>query len=1063
MRFNDSDIGNLNVYSESNEIKNLATKKTTDLPELLNKKAKNYNYADHIPRPVFTGSFKKQVHNVYPNGTKVILKKNEHIYRDVTVVIVGVEIDNNGDAIYRFNLPGLSGLRWGSMYGKKSDFRMLDNSTPSKKIAGPVKGKHTVMCTDLDIRQGRCIPIKYYKPESVNKEKRIIKTIKLGDILFDKVDGESLPFGIKHLGGGMASLMNYITEASSDALKKQGFPGIEWVNIEYETERYPNGLDEILTNMDTALINPMKNLIFGGGYCSSGEDCDPLGSNYVIPVNKGVPSNIVLGSSVLYDKTLQKYDAFTVDKDVTEDDTIVELTNVSDKKKSKINSADLIPAANTNAIMNESILNLSKILGGVKGIGKVKTITDEPKVNVELFDFTPTIIMPPTISSFVYEYDKDDNNISTTDKLTILRQTTSCKYTCKLKIYVIFTLKLEEPLNDDKSYWTYTNDTTSYKYFYKTSKWYKIKYINMAVAGNFSETLISLSNFLKENKIICIAPTYKAYPFINNLGRFKKKALSYKGLDFDATPATSTFCTALKGTDIKNLKPKLKDIIVTMPDTTKNADGTFTKGVSGGSGAVTVNFFDSEITGFTKFFNEVCIAPTLTQKKYLIKDYKNITRDNLTFLFKAKDSVHVLNKTDTKKHKIKTVVYYIKKNSIGDDNYYINSSNSSNYIGIIGNKEVYIKQNNEYKKILPTSGGVKISYDSTKHIYLIKTKKEHLIIDEQSSQQYIEVDNIPDTIPYVRGIIPGIMEDVLRTLSMPLYQLGLDPRLLLNKTQKWTDREITIGEYKHKNPSNSTIFIQYCLEKEWLLNKIFITGTTDKTYTPLALLWLDSKRYTTLPNDGKTPDVRLTKIKFNNPFLTYCKKISGVSDFPVTETLRIFYYGKCMDLVYRVYFGSKPFNKKLSESLKLHADSDFIKKVDDAIFEASKIQTNKPNKEDLYQITQEKFGLSILEHDSEKHREIMDKYNLINKSTWNIQLSYILYPYKDIFTHFDHGDNIKTYINYLHFFKKDFISSYKIKGQTKEIVEGFTFSENKTIILFLLCVLVLILIYTYIK
>ena len=90
----------------------------------------------------------------------------------------------------------------------------------------------------------------------------------------------------------------------------------------------------------------------------------------------------------------------------------------------------------------------------------------------------------------------------------------------------------------------------------------------------------------------------------------------------------------------------------------------------------------------------------------------------------------------------------------------------------------------------------------------------------------------------------------------------------------------------------------------------------------------------------------------------------------------------------------------------------------------------------------------------------MSKYKQLTQPTKE-KLSYILYPYKDIFKKFE--DNTKTYIDYLHLFKKDFISSYKISGQTKEVVEGFTSSENKTIILFLLCFLVIILISVYIK
>jgi len=1036
MRFNDSDIGNLNVYSESNEIKDLANKKTTDLPELLNKKAKNYSYADHIPRPVYTGSFKKQVYNVYPNGTE-IKPRNPSKTFDGRPIIIDAEINNTGTVIYKIDWDDDSGD--GDIYRKESEISVVDNVGKSKKISGPVKGKNTAMCTDLDIRQGRCVPITYYKPTNTPGLRPVIKTIPLGDILFDKVDGESLPFGIKHLGGGMASLMNYITEAASNKLKEQGLPGIEWIDIDYETDRYPNGLDEILNNMDTALITPIKNMSFGGGYCSIGEECDPLGANYVIPVDKGTATNIELGSSVLYDKALNTYDKLTVNKDVKKGDTIVELTN-----KSKINTNEVIPSKNTNAIMNDSMLGLSKILGGIKGIGKVKVIGTEPKVNVNLFDFTLAIILAPTISTFVYKY---TDNISSEDNKTIVRQPTKCTYICALKRSLTFTLKLEEPLKDNKSYWTHTYknkvNNTTYKYYYinTTNSWGKVEY-NIIKK---TPTAINLNTFLSDiNKDSCKKNTFG--DIYAGLGRKVRDTLEFDG---DTVLIETNFCNLLKGKSISELNKKY--------------GGKRAPSKPGSAGPYNTSLNKVDINNIFNAVQNLCITTPLTQTVYTPKIYTNIERSNLTFLFKKSDIVYVVNKTAKKKQNIKTVIYYIKKNTLNDD-YYISSSsiNSTDYIGNkTGTKEVYKKQNSKFKKILPSSGSGKISYDSTKHIYLIKTTKENLTIDGKLSQRYIEVNNIPDSIPYVRGVIPGIIEDVLRTLSMPLYQLGLDPRLLFNKTQKWTDKEITIGEYKHKNPSNSTIFIQYCLEKEWLLNKIYNFKGTDPIYNPLALLWLDSKRYPTLPNDGTTPTVRLKKIAFTPNFLKECKKISGVSDFPVTETLRIFYYGKCMDIVNKVSRYTKSFNKVLSDSLKLHSDIDFIKKIDAAIDDAApKSSLIPPDNEDLVEVIQKKFGLSILDIDSVKHLEIMSKYKQLTQPTKE-KLSYILYPYKDIFKKFE--DNTKTYIDYLHLFKKDFISSYKISGQTKEVVEGFTSSENKTIILFLLCFLVIILISVYIK
>ena len=979
MRFNDSDVGNLNVYSESNEIKDLSKKKIDDLPELLNIKARKYSYSDHIPRPVFSGGFKKK----YNTKTKKV---------DIT--------------------------------------------------------QKSLMCTDLDIKQGRCSPLKYYKPNNLSSggPKKTLELIKIGDILFDKVDAKNLPYGLEYVGVGIAMLINYITESSSDALKKLGMPGIEWINIEYETAYYPNGFDEIVSNFESAAIQPIKNLVAGGGYCSGGE-CEPLGTNYVIPMGKGNATKVNIGSSVIYNITNKKYDTFTVVKNVTKDISNINLNNITTKKTSIENYKRVIPSKNTEAIMS---IGIQTIKGQAIVIKKAGAI---PNINIDRFIFKPTIIGAPIVTNFIYKY---NDNISEDDKITILNQPTSCTYTCKIKASVTFTLELDTPVSDNKLYWTYKN--INYKYYYLNGKWKKIKY---SIGQTYRPE--DGTNFLKENKINCIFPLH--YEYIKKMGVLKKEALNSLNFTFDdKNPQKSQFCLKLKDRDInKELKGEWRVAIIegmasgnSKNDATKkNATKKNATNINVSKINVSKNdviFDPRDISELVRYYNDACKTTSLTQTVYKIKVYKNITRDDLKFLFKAKDTVYIYNKDKDKKENIKTTVFYININILNDD-YYIDTNRTTEYIGnITGTKKVYIKQQNgKFKKILPKSEVGDITFDKSIHKYLIKTKKENLKVNEKLNQRYIEVNNIPDNAVIeklgIRGIIPGIIVDVFQTISLPLFYLGF--------TSSWTDKEITIGEYKHKNPSNRKIFIQYCLEKEWLLNNINNKNNKNNVYKTLALLWLDTNRYDkTYPKDKTTAIGRLKRITLTDSFLTECKKISGVSDFPVTETLSIFYYGKCMELADSVKIADKNFNKKLSDSLKVHSNEDFIKRVDVAF--AAAIRSKFPNKALLYTVIQEKFGLS----DSEDAKVIIAKYKKITTST-KTKLSYILYPYKDIFTNFK--VNTTTYVNYLHKFKTDYISSYKIKGQTKEIIEQFTFDENNNIVLFLLCFLVIILIYTYIK
>ena len=166
------------------------------------------------------------------------------------------------------------------------------------------KGASTVMCTELDQLQGRCVPIKYYVPEKPNDnpnfnedKKTHLEEIKMGDIFSNAIDKQKVPLVVKILGSGVGALVNELGSKGSSYLKDHGLPGIEWYDTEFSAKYFPNGLDTNMENANKLFANPIGNLFVGGGTCNVGaSDCPPLGSNYVIEneqngVTKYIPVN----------------------------------------------------------------------------------------------------------------------------------------------------------------------------------------------------------------------------------------------------------------------------------------------------------------------------------------------------------------------------------------------------------------------------------------------------------------------------------------------------------------------------------------------------------------------------------------------------------------------------------------------------------------------------------------------------------------------------------------------------------------------------------------------------
>lgn len=272
MRFDDGKIFNIDnlfdtdindtVYCESEMIKKLDPQ-NKDLvnqcqnlkEELLNKKARDYSYTEHIPRPVYTGPFKK-------NDKGEIIEKTE-------------------------------------------------------------------MCTKMDEMKGKCIPFIYFQPEQYKppNEETDLEYLKPGNLIkYGQNNAESQKQflnsmaaykGTKMLGSinSVESLLNLLTRQASNKIQEQipNSYGLKWYKDKYKNKHFPNDTDTIINNMESSWIQPVGELISGGGYCSlemrKNGTCKPLGTNYVIGVerNKGNKYNNYIYLENIPSKDLQPF------------------------------------------------------------------------------------------------------------------------------------------------------------------------------------------------------------------------------------------------------------------------------------------------------------------------------------------------------------------------------------------------------------------------------------------------------------------------------------------------------------------------------------------------------------------------------------------------------------------------------------------------------------------------------------------------------------------------------------------------------------------------------------
>lgn len=250
MRFDDNDI-HLNKLLESDsveeliksnkqEIENNPNSKATQCKiiknKILNKKAKDYSYTQHIPRPVYTGPYKR-------------------------------------DAV-------------------------------SGKII------RTEMCNKMDQLQGKCIPLSYIKPAPFKMpntspdQNGDLVLLKPGNLLksskgindkqhgfFSKMASKPGAEILNLMAGGVSDMINSITADASKQIEKAipGSYGLKRFKQGYSDKYFPNNLESIMDNLDSTYVQPVGDLVSGGGYCSydmrKNGQCTPLGSNYVIDVD----------------------------------------------------------------------------------------------------------------------------------------------------------------------------------------------------------------------------------------------------------------------------------------------------------------------------------------------------------------------------------------------------------------------------------------------------------------------------------------------------------------------------------------------------------------------------------------------------------------------------------------------------------------------------------------------------------------------------------------------------------------------------------------------------------
>ena len=906
---------------------------------LINEDAKSYKILDDIPRPVYTGAFKKN-----PDGT--IARKTE----------MCTKIDQmEGRCLpLTYYVPDESG---------KFD---------AERKAALVDFKPGDILMD-------------YTPESAAADQKFMDDAFLNGDLGD-ASGSLLSSGGSNL---MRSTINGLTSSANDYLEKNGLPKMVWYKDDFINKYYPNDISTTIVNLDSAWIQPTSQLISGGGYCSkemrSSGNCLPLGSNYVIPAGKDNVANISVGQTILMQDKITEISYSTesnyfyispysysykakilyrkafnnniIDikvgdknifyKDIHKYYPATILKNDFNNVKIEYNSIKLTIAKNDIdklSIQKNIDIPLLEIRPAVP---KHKTVTYnnyEYKVTnynplTNKYDIKSSYVAPPTITGFFFII-KDG---------FIIPEKTPKKYTNEqLEKYVIqpTTVEYESDyssngfsLNYKKlygfNYWTY--EDSNHIYFLNNGIWYKKSnktysntcskedntYYSTQKNSNTDLFKLNISELKKIQigKANILKNTDMSVPERETL-----KALSYIVPVLPATsPATFTVTdNLLLISSVTKLKSKLNSI-----EKEKSHRNMYIKSVK----LETTGLIDKIVKIYTYAKSTSSTKTTKATLRntyvYMSHSLNNVAKSLLIFNYKRNDKVINMNTklTDSSEKNNYKIIYitpdkskvYLKKENVIRCPKFVQKGTVL-FLKTVDNKLKTDPKTDPKTGIVivsKTSNNEKISYykyNSNVENVDAGDRKDYIVLREEDystilalsstgvqANRYIYMENIPSKRwGNIRGVIPGVMSDVADLISIPLKQLGFDISEM--KQTEWQIKDKYIGTSKQTEPTNRYTFLHYLMEREWMLQKIVeeeaaaaVTTTSTPPPGPFTKT-LDKfiekyeKQYKITLEDAKK------QIANYKALVTNCKKISGISDYPVTYCARIYYAEQAQDL-----------------------------------------------------------------------------------------------------------------------------------------------------------------------
>jgi len=905
---------------------------------LINEEAKSYDIVGDIPRPVYTGPFKKDKDGNIAGKTEMCTKIDQMEGRCLPLT-----------------------------------YYVPDN------YQEPNKDKDII-----DLRPGDLLT-SYGKADMVSDD-RIWKAAQ-GGTTGAAALGAKIVKGkaVAALAGGTGFIINTITKLSNDWIKENDppNPGLVWYTPEYQNKYYPNDINTTIDNLDSAWIQPTSQLIYGGGYCSqemrTSGNCLPLGSNYVIPAGKYENGKIVVGDTVvLLDKestitSTGKSNLFfkSVGRSVTYSQIAYiinrkEINNILDIKVgdknivfkgiNKYEKATIIKNDYKN--VNIEYNGLQKKIGKdvIKGqlfIQKDMTfplleIRPEQPINrivtysggssskkykygiisfnglTNIFEIHSIYVPPPDITGFYFIIADTfirDKKVGTKTKFVV--QPTNVKYYSNYIDEYTFDLTYDETFIGDggKKYWTYTDTVSKKKYQWNNDWWYKKS---------------ARSRQSPPSKISCVKDENVFYSDGNNKKKFLYEfdILTLKKMKRD------TSAMVLNHIDMReeersvlidnryieqyptgSITYRLTNKILKKPSLSVVKD-MFKNPLKSNKNNVRIDI-TLDITLKNKIFKIYLnslqdTSPKAVNRlkyKYIAHPLKNVPLSSLLFVYsEGQPVVHIKTTTSTSNVNSNYKIIYIDETT---NKVYLKNKDkkkcsiygNSVSIGDILYQKSKLKKDGKVLPFPPKEGIVEVSENSYDGTFNYKTydfsqpatkNKEgklneyiKLIVKNRStirassnktlSDRYIYMENIPDKKSWgnIRGVLPSLAGDVSDLISVPLKQLGFDASKM--EATKWGETTKKIGTSKQIEPTNRYIFLHYLMEREWWLQKIVEEGTKGP-FTNLM-----ESHITNMKKEGITLD-SVTKQKQNYTLLaSNCKQISGISDYPVSYCARIYY------------------------------------------------------------------------------------------------------------------------------------------------------------------------------